>query len=251
MGQEGMFMFGWIEWGGAQQRRGVKIGEKQVLRLNFWAASIAHTERTPAALLRRRCLSAAKHLGKLGVRYAVFPEKFPFMEEFERCGVHPADPLPLYRAMAAELARAELEERGMSPASAMVAVCGDHLSPEVTRTVTELCARYRYVTLWAGGEGAALCRKLRREYGASLVLADSPAQLERAEATVLFCPNESVSGSRLELYPGGTPPQCTLNLSGGQETPESCDRSQLFAALFASGALRPAQVEIIGKHSGA
>ena len=142
-------MFGLIQWTDQKQRRRAPLRERTVLRLRFWEADITRRDRTPSALLRRRCAAAARQLQRLGVTRAVFPEGFPHLEEFERYNIRPADPLPMYRALTGELVQAALEARGQSGRSAVVAVCADHLTAEVRQAVTALCIRNRYVLLCA------------------------------------------------------------------------------------------------------
>ncbi|MCI2058706.1 MAG: hypothetical protein LKJ80_05815 [Oscillibacter sp.] len=245
-------MFGYVEWSQVKKKR--NAGERVILHMRFFGVSLLRGQRTPEFVLRLRCASAARRMQKMGVSRAVFPEGFPYLTEFEKCGVRPADPLALYRAMTAELVRFSLEDRGVSPSGAVVAVCGEHLTAELARAVTELCIRNRYVTLCAGGEGEKFCRQLRREYGVSLLRTDDPEQLGKADVLVLFAPRAEPRGGMaiLPLYEGGGLPSMTLRLAGERESevPEGCDRSELFAALYAAGGLKPGQVEICGDPAG-
>ena len=63
-------------------------------------------------------------------------------------------------------------------------ITADALSGEVVRTVTELALRHRYLILKVPFGGEELCRRLRREYGVSIVLnpeARLPEGLDRGQ----------------------------------------------------------------------
>lgn len=103
--------------------------------------------------------------------------------------------LPLARRMAAELAEAELRRLGTDPAGARLAVAGERLSGELTRTVTELALRHRYVLLDVPYGGEELCRQLRREYGVTLLLCPGAEQVAASEVLVLFGPRPDLPGA--------------------------------------------------------
>lgn len=239
-------MFGYVEWAaqGAPRKRAA-ADEYAVGTLRFRRAAILRTGRTPELLARRRAAAAARNLARLGVTRAVFPKQFPYGELFARFGTRPVETLPLYRAAASELVRAVMAERGLSPASAVIAVTGEQLTPELRRTVTELCLRCRYVLLDAGSEGADFCRTLRREYGVSLVIAPTEEQLNQADVRVEFSPGDHPAGREqavLTLCPGAEEKLPPLARTDGGELPEGCDRAQLLAALWEAGALRTGQI---------
>jgi len=239
-------MFGYVEWSEPQRGRAA-LQEQIILHVRFCRVRLPRTGRTPEWLLRRRAGTAAGRMRKLGITRAVFPDPFPLQKEFERKGIRPVAVLPLYRALAAPLVRAALDERGLSAAEAVVAVSADRLGPEVIRAVTELCIRNRYVTLIAPN-GEELCRRLRREYGAALVLTQEARALENADVRVLFTPSKAPEGNGpvLNLWNEAEPPRGLLRLSAELERqiPDCCNRPQLFSALFQAGALRAEQVEI-------
>ena len=85
-------------------------------------------------------------------------------------GLRPVETLPLRRAIAADWCGELLRFRGENPAGARVLITADALSGEVVRTVTELALRHRYLILKVPFGGEELCRRLRREYGVSIVL---------------------------------------------------------------------------------
>jgi hypothetical protein len=243
-------MFGFVEWID-RRARGNAIREKKILNLRFCGTSVLKGPRTPRFLLRRRLSEAAKRLHRAGVTRAVFPENFQDWEIFARNGILPIDGLPLCRALAPELVRSVMEQRRLSSQTAVLAVCGNHISSELERTVTELCIRNRYVLLSAPDWNGTLCRRLRREYGVSLVLTDEVSRLAKADIIVLFDPKEGLRSDAaitLSLYHGAPLPQVNLSLTGsGEEETSSlqCNQIQFWSALFEAGAIRSGQLSAV------
>ncbi len=241
-------MIGYVQW--TEEKKACAPGETAILRMRFYQVGILRREGTPELLVRRRAAWAAGRLHKLGVTRAVFPEDFPYAALFARRGVLPVETLPLYRSLAADWIWAEMKARGLS-AGAAIAISGDRLGSEVTRTVTELCLRVRYVLLDVPYGAEELARQLRREYGVSLLLSPTKEQLESAEVLALFAPRKELScknGAVVPLYPGAHldhPPRLRLPPVLEESIPEGCRREELFAALWEAGALRPGQIEVI------
>lgn len=240
-------MFGLVCWTEEGKSGEAILGERELLRLRFCEAVVRKGERTPAFLLRRRCRRAAKQMRKLGITRAVFPADFPFGAEFAAQGILPADLLPLYRGLAADLVQAALEGRGREVRERPVAVCADRLTAEVRQAVTALCIRNRYVLLSAPDREGAFCRQLRREYGVPIQQAEDLSQLERAGVVVLFSARAGLFPGQtvLELYDGGKLPPVRLLPEGEVQLPPDWDRDQLLGALWAAGALRPGQVRAV------
>lgn len=242
-------MFGYV-----QRETGKKsgeAGERIILGMRFFCVSVAGGAGTPEFLLRLRMTAAAKKFRRAGVTRAVFPAEFPYTGLFVRWGVLPVETLPLLRSLAAEMVRAGMAERGLSSGSAHLAVTGEWLTYDLTRTVTELCLHNRYVLLDVPYGGEELCRSLRREYGVSLLLKPGKEQLEQADVLLLFAPRGDLTCKNpvvLPLFDGAEvtslpPLRLPVNLEG--HVPEGCDRTQLFAALLEAGVLRSGQIEII------
>ena len=115
-------------------------------------------------------------------------------------------------------------------------ITADALSGEVVRTVTELALRHRYLILKVPFGGEELCRRLRREYGVSIVL-NPETEREPASVHMAFDPTEAQGGGFLPLYDESLPlPRLLL--------PEGLDRGQLLSVLWRTGALRPGQVSV-------
>lgn len=240
-------MIGYVQW--ARERGEKAVGEIAVLRMRLCRLSLRRGERTPELVMRGRALSLAAKARKLGITRAVFPEGFPYLEQFAQRGVLPVETLGLYRTLASAWIWAEMRAKKI-PTGGTVAVCGERLSGQVARTVTELSLRHRYVLLDTR-DGEELARQLRREYGVSLLLGPSKEQLEAADVLALFDAREQLSRKNpvvLPLYEGAEiarPPQLRLPPMLEERLPPDCRRDQLFAVLIEGGALRPGQIEVL------
>jgi hypothetical protein len=216
--------------------------------MRLWEVRIAQGPRTPETALRRRALSAARHLHKAGITRVILPGDFSYVGQLEKYGVRPVSTLPLRRELAADWVRWSLTERNAPVAGARVAVSAAQLTGEVVRTVTELSLRHRYVLLDLPYGGETLCRQLRREYGVSLLLGPSKDQLEGAEALVLFDPRTDLNApNALRLYDETVPlPPLTLPPVLAEQLPDQADRGQLLAALREAGAIKAGALSVGG-----
>jgi len=237
-------MTGLFVW--KEPRKGQKsivVRECSVLHVRFFQVEITRGSKTPEAVLRRRVLAAGKKLRKLGVGEVVMAEWFPFGEQLRKCGLQPISTLPLRRMMAADWVRAALEEKRLPAAGAKVAVTAAQLTGQVVRTVTELVLRHRYVLLDVPYGGEELCRRLRREYGVSLLLEPDLKQLEEAEVLVAFDQREDLSGKNavvIPLYEETAPmPPLSLPPALEEKLPTGVNRTQMLAFLQNAGAIRP------------
>ena len=133
--------------------------------------------------------------------------------------------LSLRRAIAADWCGELLRFRGENPAGARVLITADALSGEVVRTVTELALRHRYLILKVPFGGEELCRRLRREYGVSIV------RTRRREREPVFVHSLRPHGSAGRLFAAydESPPLPRLLLPPEVEArlPEGLDRGQL------------------------
>ena len=122
-------------------------------------------------------------------------------------------------------------------------VTANALSGEVVRTVTELALRHRYLLLEVPYGGEELCRRLRREYGVSLLL--HPGAGETADIQLAFDAAERRGESFLPLYDETFPmPRLTLPPEIEARLPEQANRGQLLSVLWETGVLRPGQVSV-------
>ena len=156
--------------------------------------------------------------------------------------------LALRRRLAADWVRQALAERGVSPGGARIAVSAAQMTGELVRTVTELSLRHRYVLLDVPYGGEELCRRLRREYGVSLLLGPDREQLEGADALVLFDPRADLrrrDGVTLPLYDEAAPMGgVSLPPALEERLPEGAGRGQMLAALVEAGVLRLGQAGV-------
>ncbi len=242
-------MIGILLW--KEPRRGVRqrpaaLAERKILHMRFLCAEVARGPRTPEPSVSWRVSLAARRMRKLGVTRVVLPEGFRYGAQLEKHGLRPVSTLALRRRLAADWVRQALAERGAAPGGARVAVSAAQMTGELVRTVTELSLRHRYVLLDVPYGGEELCRRLRREYGVSLLLGPDREQLAGADALVLFDPRTDLrrgDGVTLALYDEAAP-MGGLSLPPALEEclPEGADRGQLLSALLEGGVLRPGQV---------
>ena len=242
-------MIGILLW--KEPRRGLGLGaavpvERNILHMRFLWTEITRSPRTPEAVLRRRVLSAARRLRRAGVTRVVLPEGFAWTPQVEKCGLRPVSTLALRRRLASDWVRQGLAAAGVSPGGARVAVSAGQMTGELVRTVTELCLRHRYVLLDVPYGGEELCRRLRREYGVSLLLGPDREQLAAADALVLFDARTDLrrkDGMTLALYDEGAPlGGVSLPPALEGQIPPGVNRGQLLAALLEGGFLRPEQL---------
>lgn len=228
------------------RQRPVTLAERSILHMRFLCAEIVRGPRTAEAALGWRVSSAARRMRKLGVTRVVLPEGFASMAQLEKHGLRPVSTLSLRRRLAADWVRQALAERGVSPGGARVAVSAAQMTGELVRTVTELSLRHRYVLLDVPYGGEELCRRLRREYGVSLLLGPDREQLEGADALVLFDPRTELrrrDGVTLPLYDEAAPMGgVSLPPALEQQLPEGAGRGQLLSALLEGGVLRRSQL---------
>ena len=145
--------------------------------------------------------------------------------------------------MAADWCGELLRLRGENPAAARVLVTADALSGEVVRTVTELALRHRWLLLEVPCGGEELCRRLRREYGVSVLL--HPAAGEPAPCRLPSTRRKRRGESFLPLYDEALPmPRLLLPPELEARLPEGANRGQMLSVLWEMGALRPGQVSL-------
>lgn len=119
------------------------------------------------------------------------------------------------------------------PGGARVLVTANALSGEVVRTVTELALRHRYLLLTVPFGGEELCRRLRREYGVSVLLNPTAEQMAEAAVQIAFDPVEAASGGFLPLYDEQLPlPALLLPPSIEACLPKGVNRGQLLSVLW-------------------
>ena len=235
-------MIGLLLWdAGGRRLRPASLKEISVLHVRFLCAGMFRPGELSAAGARRRIQRAGKKLLRQGVERVVLPADAPADALPE--GLRPVGTLMLRRAIAADWCGELLRLRGIRPAGARILVTAGALSGEVVRTVTELALRHRYLLLEVPFGGEELCRRLRLEYGVSVLL--HPGTEEAAAVQIAFDPAACRGESFLPLYDETLPlPRLLLPPEVEARLPEGADRGQLLAALWEMGALRPGQVSV-------
>ena len=235
-------MLGYIIYGDGPKKP--ELGESQLPGGTFVTLRMGQPAHPNGPLALGRALRGAQKMREAGVRTAVFPVDFPYTALFIRQGICPADTLPLRRALAAPLTKRRLEEKGLSPTEAVVAIAGDRAGRDIIETAKSLALSYRYVLLSVRSGGEEFAKSLRREYGISLLLKPSVEQLDRADALLLFNPRGNLAQENpilYTLYPGGEAGRGRLPLPLPRELASrlepNCDYEQLAAALYALGGL--------------
>lgn len=245
-------MMGLIVWqqpGAGKRLRTVTAQETAILRVPFLQVEVVRGPRTRPGTLERRMIRAAQKLRQAGVRYTVLPADYPPSQWPQRHGVGVVSTLSLRRGLAVELVRRITAERGLPPGSVRIAVTAGQMTGELVKTVTELTLGYRYVMLDVPYGGEELCRRLRREYGVSLLLQPSREQLEEAQVLVPFDRRTDLTGNNeavVALYEGAESafPPLTVPPSVETQLPAGADRLQLLSALRGAGALAPGQISL-------
>ena len=239
----------WRDKTPGKREKAVTLTEKRVLHARFLCAEVLREDRLPEVLMRRRMLAAAKRLRKAGVTDLVLPDALSDSLFLERTGLRAVSTVPLRQLIAADWVRMELVRRKLPDAGARVAVLAPVLTGEVVRTVTELVLRHRYVLLDIPRGTEEFSRRLRREYGVSLLDGADTQQLAKAEAVVIFGsqPQQEFKNPVVLCLADESLPLPDLMLPPLLESqlPPGVDRGQILAALLQAGALRPGQVSVI------
>ena len=227
-------------------KRAVMLEERRVLQLRVCCGEILRTERTPEAVLCRRTAAALKRMKRKGVNRLILPEDFPCAALLERMDLQPVSTAALRQALAVDWVRWDLTRRGKEGPSTRVAVAADRLTGEVARAITELALQYRYVLLDLPYGGEELSRRLRREYGVSLLVNPSVEQLGEAEVLVLFAPRPECRAARaLRIYDEGVPlPPLSIPPALEEQIPKGVRREQMLSFLREAGLLQPGQITV-------
>lgn len=237
-------MIGMLIWDRAGHGlRPVRMKEISVLHVRFLCGEVTALERTAAVARSHRLRTAGRRLLRQGVERVVLPEGSA--ADVLPKGLRPVSTLALRRAIAADWAGELLRLRQQPPGGARVLVTANALSGEVVRTVTELALRHRYLLLTVPFGGEELCRRLRREYGVSVLLNPTAEQMAEAAVQIAFDPVEAAGGGFLPLYDEQLPlPALLLPPSIEACLPKGVNRGQLLSVLWEHGTLRPGQVTV-------
>lgn len=219
----------WEEWRWGK----VRLREMRVMDLPVLQAQLARNGRWEKRLER-----AAGLLSGRGV-YRVLPMRgFRDWDVPARRGVTAVDPLPLYRAMAAELVLAQLERTGLKPERAAVTLRGERLDGALVGAARQLCPKVRDLVVDVPHGGWKLAGELYREYG------------------VAVCPRGE-QGTDVEVCFGGAAGERALGLSGEdlqlrglqvlareRVLPEELEHAPLLTALWQNGRLEMEELQV-------
>ena len=224
-------MIGMLIWDRAGHGlRPVRMKEISVLHVRFLCGEVTALERTAAVARSHRLRTAGRRLLRQGVERVVLPEGSA--ADVLPKGLRPVSTLALRRAIAADWAGELLRLRQQPPGGARVLVTANALSGEVVRTVTELALRHRYLLLTVPFGGEELCRRLRREYGVSVLLNPTAEQMAEAAVQIAFDPVEAAGGGFLPLYDEQLPlPALLLPPSIEACLPKGVNRGQLLSLI--------------------
>lgn len=232
----------WKEKVPGERRKAITLREMRILQMPFLCAEMLREERLPDGLHRRRMLAAAKKLGRAGVKEVILPVESG--GEWLGGRLEQVSTVPLRQMIAADWVALELGKQQIA-AAAQVAVAAPRLTGEVVRTVTELSLRHRYVLLDVPQGAEELGRRLRRQYGVSLLDGRQAEQRDKAQALVLFAPELREGRHPVVLRLWDTTqmlPPLLLPPVLEEQLPAGADRGQLLSALLRGGALRPGQI---------
>lgn len=205
------------------------LERETVLGLPLLRASVPAPEGARPRAVERRVGKAARALAAEGVRRVLTEADFPWRPVLGQWGLRDVDPEALCQAMAAPLALAALEKRGVDPARATVALRGNRVSRPFFQAAVQLCARVRGLVVEAPSGGGALADHLRREYGVPVL------EEGRGELTVGFSQSGGDGETQLRLY-GPEPDLLGMALGLTEKRlPPEFDTLPLLAALWEEG----------------
>jgi len=174
--------------------------------------------------------AAARRAQREGIARAVFPKDYPYRAAFARRGVLPPDAAALHLACAPALARRAMAQLGLRGEGARLALAGARAAAALCAAATALAPQVRYLTLCLGSGGEALARRLRA--AAEL---RRPDETIHADLTLVFDDLPvAADGAVLPLVAAAA----EYRLPEGLD-PAGAGETELLAALFAAGALRP------------
>jgi len=238
-------MVGYISY--TKENKGLVVKRRRIGGLVLLEAQLGRELRLAERLQAAR---AAKLLARRGVREAVFPMDYPYLDIFERRGIFPVEVLPLYRAMAVPVMKRKMAALGFSPGTTTAAIAAERVTGDVERLLRELVLSVRYVELDAVG-GEEFCRQLQREYGISVLRRCGQGQPEADVLLLLRAPKaEPRSPIVLHLYDG----ERVLWRNGVdfalpgrllEQVEANCGQKQLLAVLLREGMLQNYQIPIM------
>lgn len=216
-------MVGWLRWSG---ERGLmpRIYKDRPLGLNLLSAAL------PDGKPRRRLSQGAAALRRRGIRRAVLSPSLGDGEKLAEFGLSPVDPMPLCRALGAQLAFARLEEIPLR--ERRVALRGECVDPVALDLAQKLCPRTGALLLEFDRGGEDLARRLWWQYGTA------PFSLDNApppQVTLELSPRETSLPGTIQLW--GKPDLGDLELRCDLEIPDDLPWLPTLTLLWEAGRL--------------
>ena len=150
-------MLGLLCW---QDRGTVRVERRSIAGLDVACALVAGD----GVWKKRRLARAAALLRRHGVR-----RMLPVLDfEVKMEGLPEIDPMPLYRAMAAEFVLQRMKLRHIAPERATVVLRGDYPDGDLTAAARRLCPFVRQVRVETGRGAEGLQKSLYRQFGAAV-----------------------------------------------------------------------------------
>lgn len=228
-------MVGWLRWSG---ERGLfpRLAKDRPLGLNLLSAAL------PDGKPHRRLSQGAAALRRRGIRRAVLSPALGDGRKLAELGLSPVDPMPLCRALGAQLALSRLE--GVPLRERRVALRGERADPAALELAQKLCPQTGALLLEFDRGGEDLERRLWRRYGAS------PLSLDNApppQVTLELSPREVSLPGTIRLW--GEPDLGGLEIGCGLEIPADLPPLPTMTLLWEAGRL-PLSAFQVGRTKG-
>ncbi len=216
-----------------EKGRRPRIEYEQVRGMTVLGIAVPALPAAGEGAIVRRVDKAARLLVKQGVRRVLTPQDFPRWDILRQRGLVGVDPAPLCTMLAAPLAIAALERRGIVPHRAVVALRGSRVSRPFFQAAAALAPAVRGIVITSPNGGEALSAHLRREYGVPILEEGAGAEID---LTVAFSPLADEVQAAITLY-GKPELQGVKVLPKAGDWPDRFEVLTLAAALWEAGAL--------------
>jgi len=215
----------------------IQLQRKKIAGVSFLQLTLP--QRRAGFLEKKAAQNGAKKLYRCGVRKAIFPREFPYEEVFLRQGICLVDPAPLYRAMAAPIARFLREDD-----IGRVVLCARSVTTELELAAEELSREIRHIGICCERRGEELAQGLRRRCGVAIRRDILPESLCSEDLLLLFekIPLPKTKAQIVPLWGGKMAVDFALS-------PElkclNMPSAQLLAALYTAGAVKREKIQLL------
>ncbi len=184
----------------------------------------------------RRCVRAARLLVRAGVRRVLVNRAFDGTAT-ARYGLKAVEVEELYRHMAAHLTLAWLKRQRIEAEKTTVVLCGQQVSPALSRTAEQLCPCVQNVIIRAGWGSERLQSRLYERYG----MAAGPIVRERCVWVRFDGPD---GGEDLYLEGVGLRTGAMRVRGEGVEVPPGLDADSFLCALWQAGVIENGKLRV-------